>query len=170
MIIIVVIIFYFYLAVHTGLEPVTSDVTGRRSNQLSYPYSGNGKNRTSEAERRRFYRPLQLPLCDIPNLWRVRELNHLSYLSVIVGKTGLEPATTSSQMMHSNQLNYFPIISSACSHSERPFPDSMYLHAVHPRTRVAVHSWDLSMFHEHQLALRIATTDQALLREPDSNR
>ena len=88
-----------------GLEPITSDVSGRRSHQLSYmsgcgqgrtrtfnhsinsrglyhwatcPIGGRGGTRTPKSSRKRFYRPPSQPIAQ---------------LSLIVHPTGIEPVT-----------------------------------------------------------------------------
>ena len=67
----------FWVARLTGLEPATSGVTGRHSNQLSY-------NRTKY---------LHTVASAIPNVSVAR-------------LTGLEPATSGVTGRHSNQLSY----------------------------------------------------------------
>ena len=65
------------VATGNGLEPSTSSVTGWHSNQLNYPAANGGRNRA------RTYDPLL-----------VRQvLSQLSYASILVAATGLEPVT-----------------------------------------------------------------------------
>ncbi len=64
----------------TGLEPATSGVTGRHSNQLSYT--------------RTFTVFAPFPFCTRVHRWEVARV------------TGLEPATSGVTGRHSNQLSY----------------------------------------------------------------
>ena len=71
------------LARVTGLEPATSDVTGRRSNQLSYTRSGRGGIRPQRRQRQDGRRAGNVAL--IPDDSRARGM----------GGDGLEPPTLS---------------------------------------------------------------------------
>ena len=83
-----------HLAVWTGLEPATSAVTGRHSNQLNYQNSNLFKwwFRAESNHRHEDFQSSALPT-ELRN-------HHLAVW------TGLEPATSAVTGRHSNQLNY----------------------------------------------------------------
>ena len=83
------------LATRKGLEPSTSGVTGRRSNQLNYranlqyisngkPSKFNGRGRRIRTLGTRFWRPMLYQLSYTPVWWAFRDSNP--------GPTGYEPA------------------------------------------------------------------------------
>ena len=82
------------LAVWTGLEPATSAVTGRHSNQLNYQtkYLIKWWFRAESNHRHEDFQSSALPT-ELRN-------HHLAVW------TGLEPATSAVTGRHSNQLNY----------------------------------------------------------------
>ena len=80
----------------TGLEPATSGVTGRHSNQLSY---------TRAAMYVRF-------------LDYLKSLDY-QYFSQVARVTGLEPATSGVTGRHSNQLSYTRVLAVASAWERR---------------------------------------------------
>ena len=80
------------MATRKGLEPSTSGVTGRRSNQLNYraKFMANKSEKTYGRGRRirtlgtRFWRPMLYQLSYTPVWWAFRDSNP--------GPTGYEPA------------------------------------------------------------------------------
>ena len=80
----------------TGLEPATSGVTGRRSDQLSY----------TRAAMKKAGNP---------------DLDHTGFPenSQVARVTGLEPATSGVTGRHSNQLSYTRVICSASAWEPR---------------------------------------------------
>ena len=82
------------MATRMGLEPTTSGVTGRRSNQLNYrainlygmrfPACTRGRGRRTRTLGTRFWRPLLYQLSYTPIWWAFGDSNP--------GPTGYEPA------------------------------------------------------------------------------
>ncbi len=90
-------VFDLRFADRTGLEPATSAVTGRHSNQLNY--------RSVSLSGQAFKEPLLLLK------------TKSTFESAFADRTGLEPATSAVTGRHSNQLNYRSVV---------PFRDCKY--------------------------------------------
>ncbi len=97
------------MADRTGLEPATSGVTGRHSNQLNY------RSATIWIARAM----LRLPnffsafLCHATESLHKKSCRLSSSFEIMADRTGLEPATSGVTGRHSNQLNYRSAITDA---------------------------------------------------------